>query len=108
MHGALLAAASAAGASLAPAAIAQAAAWPARPVKFVVPFPAGGATDLTGRLLAGKLAEIWGQPVVVENRPGASGMIGGEQVARAAPDGQTLLVTITTHIQNPALFAKIP
>jgi tripartite-type tricarboxylate transporter receptor subunit TctC len=82
--------------------------FPSRPVRLVVPFPAGGATDLTARLLAGKLAELWGQPVLVDNRPGASGMIGGEQVARAAPDGQTLLVTITTHIQNPALFAKIP
>ena len=86
----------------------QASGYPGRPVKLVVPFPAGGATDLTARLLAGKLAEAWGQPVVVENRPGASGMIGGEQVARATPDGLTLLVTITTHIQNPALFAKIP
>jgi len=82
--------------------------YPGRPVKLVVPFPAGGATDLTARLLAGKLAEAWNQPVLVENRPGASGMIGGEQVARATPDGLTLLVTITTHIQNPALFAKIP
>ena len=82
--------------------------FPSRPVRLVVPFPAGGATDLTARLLAGKLAELWGQPVLVDNRPGASGMIGGEQVARAVPDGQTLLVTITTHIQNPALFAKIP
>jgi tripartite-type tricarboxylate transporter receptor subunit TctC len=84
------------------------ASFPAKPVRLVVPFPAGGATDLTARLLAGKLAELWGQPVLVDNRPGASGMIGGEQVARATPDGQTLLVTITTHIQNPALFAKIP
>jgi tripartite-type tricarboxylate transporter receptor subunit TctC len=108
VRGALAAAASAAGAAVAPAAFAQVGAFPSRPVKMVVPFPAGGATDLTGRLLAGKLAELWGQPVVVENRPGASGMIGGEQVARAAPDGQTLLVTITTHIQNPALFARIP
>ena len=97
---------------LAAATLAQAqtpaSAYPGRPVKLVVPFPAGGATDLTARLLAGKLAEAWGQPVLVENRPGASGMIGGEQVARATPDGLTLLVTITTHIQNPALFAKIP
>jgi tripartite-type tricarboxylate transporter receptor subunit TctC len=108
VRGALAAAAAAGGLATTAVARAQASAWPTRPVKFVVPFPAGGATDLTGRLLAGKLAEIWGQPVVVENRPGASGMIGGEQVARAAPDGQTLLVTITTHIQNPALFAKIP
>jgi tripartite-type tricarboxylate transporter receptor subunit TctC len=108
VRGALAAAASAAGAAVAPSAFAQAGAFPSRPVRMIVPFPAGGATDLTGRLVAGKLAELWGQPVVVENRPGASGMIGGEQVARAAPDGQTLLVTITTHIQNPALFAKIP
>jgi tripartite-type tricarboxylate transporter receptor subunit TctC len=97
---------------LAAATLAQAqtpaSAYPGRPVKLVVPVPAGGATDLTARLLAGKLAEAWGQPVLVENRPGASGMIGGEQVARATPDGLTLLVTITTHIQNPALFAKIP
>ncbi|MFN5882353.1 MAG: Bug family tripartite tricarboxylate transporter substrate binding protein [Burkholderiales bacterium] len=97
---------------LAAATLAQAqtpaSAYPGRPVKLVVPFPAGGATDLTARLLAGKLAEAWNQPVLVENRPGASGMIGGEQVARATPDGLTLLVTITTHIQNPALFAKIP
>ena len=91
----------------APAAFAQAG-FPARPIKFVVPFPPGGATDLTARLLANKLQESWGQNVVVENKAGASGMIGSEQVARAAPDGYTVLVTITTHIQNPAIFAKVP
>jgi len=100
-------AAAAAGLGL-PAARAQSGSYPARPVKMVVPFPAGGATDLTARLLAGKLTEAWGQQVIVENKPGASGMIGGEQVARAPADGHTLLATITTHIQNPALFAKIP
>jgi tripartite-type tricarboxylate transporter receptor subunit TctC len=108
MRGTLAAVAGASGLVLNHQAVAQAAGFPNRPVRLVVPFPAGGATDLTGRLLASKLAELWGQPVIVENRPGASGMIGGEQVARATPDGQTLLVTITTHIQNPALFAKIP
>ncbi len=83
-------------------------AFPTKPVKFVVPFPAGGATDLTGRLLAGKMSEGWGQPVVVENRPGASGMIGTEFVARAPADGHTVLVGITTHIQNPLIYAKVP
>ena len=83
-------------------------AFPSRPIKFIVPFPPGGATDLVGRLLAAKLQESWGQTVVVENKAGASGMIGTEQVARAAPDGHTVLVAITTHVQNPAIFAKVP
>ena len=82
--------------------------FPKRPVRLIVPFPAGGATDLTARLLAGKLSEAWGQPVVVENRAGASGMIGTEMVARAPADGHTILVGITTHIQNPSLYAKVP
>ena len=84
------------------------AAFPNRPIKFIVPFPPGGATDLVGRLLANKLQESWGQNVVVENKPGASGMIGTEQVARATPDGYTVLIGITTHVQNPAIFAKVP
>lgn len=83
-------------------------AFPNRPIKFVVPFPPGGATDLVGRLLANKLQEAWGQNVVVENKPGASGMIGSEQVARAPADGYTALIAITTHVQNPAIFAKVP
>ncbi len=82
--------------------------FPNKPVKLVVAFPPGGATDLTGRLLAGKLSEIWGQSVLVENKAGASGMIGSEQVMRSPADGYTVLVTITTHIQNPAIFAKMP
>jgi tripartite-type tricarboxylate transporter receptor subunit TctC len=103
LHAGLAVAASAA----APAGFAQAA-FPSRPIKFIVPFPPGGATDLVGRLLAAKLQESWGQNVVVENKAGASGMIGTEQVARAAPDGHTVLVAITTHVQNPAIFAKVP
>lgn len=91
----------------APGSFAQAA-FPSRPIKFIVPFPPGGATDLVGRLLAAKLQESWGQTVLVENKAGASGMIGTEQVARAAPDGYTVLVAITTHVQNPAIFAKVP
>lgn len=98
---------SAATVATAPAAFGQAA-FPSRPIKFIVPYPPGGATDLVGRLLAAKLQESWGQNVVVENKAGASGMIGSAEVARAAPDGHTVLVAITTHIQNSAIFAKVP
>ncbi|OYU72224.1 MAG: ABC transporter substrate-binding protein, partial [Burkholderiales bacterium PBB5] len=103
LGGGLAAAASA----TAPSAFAQPA-FPSRPIKFIVPFTPGGATDLVGRLLAAKLQESWGQNVVVENRPGASGMIGTGEVARAPTDGHTVLVAITTHIQNSAIFAKVP
>ena len=103
LGGGLAAAASA----TAPSAFGQPA-FPSRPIKFIVPFTPGGATDLVGRLLAAKLQESWGQNVIVENRPGASGMIGTEQVARAPADGHTVLVAITTHIQNSAIFAKVP
>lgn len=80
-----------------PTAIAQAV-WPARPVKLIVPFPPAGMTDLLGRIAAEKLSAIYGQPVVVENRPGASGHLGAQQVARSSPDGYTLLLgTIGVH-----------
>jgi len=70
--------------------LASAQAWPDRPVKFVVPFPAGSATDIPARLVAEQLSRIWGQSVIVENRPGAAGALGAAEVARAAPDGYTL------------------
>ena len=98
---------SVAGVATAPGVLAQAG-FPAKPIKFIVAFPPGGATDLVGRLVANKLQESWGQTVVVENKAGASGMIGSEQVMRAPADGYTALVTITTHIQNSAIFAKVP
>jgi len=103
----LRAAVSAATVAATSGALAQAG-FPSRPIKFIVPYPPGGATDLVGRLLAAKVQEAWGQTVVVENRAGASGMIGSEQVARSAPDGYTALVGITTHIQNSAIFARVP
>ncbi|MBP0619832.1 Bug family tripartite tricarboxylate transporter substrate binding protein [Cupriavidus consociatus] len=85
-------------------AMAQAPAWPERPLRLVVPFAAGGATDLLGRLLAVGLGEKLGQPVVVENKPGASTVVGASQVAKAAPDGYTLLLAASTTLTlNPAI-----
>ena len=83
--------------------------YPNRPIRFVVPFPTGGATDVMARTLGQQLHEILGQPVVVENRVGASGAIGSEFVAKSAPDGHTVLLgTISTHGTNPAVNPKLP
>lgn len=82
--------------------------YPTQTVTMVVPFPPGAITDNIARLLSTELASVWKQPVVVENRPGASGMIGAGQVARAPKDGHTALFTITTHVQMPALQPKMP
>lgn len=83
------------------------ASWPSRPVRIVYPYPAGGTGDVLVRIIAERLSKAWSQPVVVENRPGAGGMIGTEAVARAAPDGYTLLVAITGLVQMP-IVTKAP
>ena len=83
-------------------------AYPAKPIRLVVPYPAGGGTDIMARILATQLAQSWGQPVLVDNKPGASGMLGNDIVAKAAPDGYTVLVSISAMIQSPALYAIVP
>ena len=75
---------------------------------MIVPFPPGGATDIIGRLLAAKMQAVWGQPVVVENRPGAGTVVGTDLVAKSAPDGHTLGVVVTAHMINPSLRPNMP
>jgi tripartite-type tricarboxylate transporter receptor subunit TctC len=87
---------------------AQAQSWPDRPIKLVVPYPAGGNADNTARLLATQLSARLGQQVVVDNRPGGGGTIGAAAVAKAAPDGYTLLLDATAFTVNPSLFARLP
>lgn len=82
--------------------------YPEKVIRMVVPYPAGGGTDIIGRTVANHLSQAWGVPVIVENKPGASGTIGNDVVAKAAPDGYTLLLAITAMIQAPALYAKLP
>lgn len=83
-------------------------AFPTKPVTIVAAFPPGGTVDLLSRILSQKLGEDWKQTVIVENRPGASGMIGSQHVSRAAPDGHTLMVVPITHVTNSSLFSKVP
>ncbi|MBU0589965.1 MAG: tripartite tricarboxylate transporter substrate binding protein [Gammaproteobacteria bacterium] len=84
-------------------------AWPSKPIKYVVPFPAGGTTDILARIIGPKLSAALGTPVLVDNRPGAGGVLGSDLVAKSAPDGYTILgSTISTHAINPALNPKMP
>jgi tripartite-type tricarboxylate transporter receptor subunit TctC len=82
--------------------------YPSKPVHVIISFTAGSATDIVGRVVSAKLAEYWGQPVVPENRAGAGGSIGSALVAKAAPDGYTLLINSNAHSVNPATYAKLP
>lgn len=90
------------------AAQAQPAAFPARPVKLIVPFPAGGPVDATARVLAQRLAEAWGQQVLVDNRAGAGGMVGADAAAKSSGDGHTLLMSSIHHSVLPALKPNLP
>ncbi len=96
------------GAALAPLAVRAQGAFPDHQVRIVVPYAPGGPSDIISRVLAEGLLRRWGQPVVVENRPGAGSAIGTELVARAAPDGYTLLLAATAHVMNPAVMGRLP
>jgi tripartite-type tricarboxylate transporter receptor subunit TctC len=87
---------------------APAPAYPGQPIRIVVPYPAGGATDTLARMIGSKLQEAWGQTVIVDNKPGASGLLGNDFVAKAPPDGHTVLLGITAIVQLPAMKAKMP
>src|SRR6266567_247102 len=82
--------------------------FPTRAVRLMVPFPPGGATDIIGRLVAAKMQEVWGQPVVIENKPGAGTVVGTDYVAKSAPDGHTLGMVVTAYVINPSLRPDMP
>ena len=83
--------------------------FPSKPIRIVVPFPAGGATDAAARLVATQMSEKWGQPVVVDNRAGAGGNVGSDLVAKSAPDGYTLVMGVTgSHAINTSLYSRMP
>ena len=78
--------------------------WPAKPVRFIVPYPPGGGTDVIARIVQSRLSETLGQPIVIENRGGAGGVLGTEAAAKSAPDGYTFLFTLSSHTINPLLY----
>jgi len=82
--------------------------WPSRPIKLVVPYPPGGSTDVTARVIAENLRPLLGQSVVIDNRPGAGGNIGADAVAKSAPDGYTFLMATSTHVTNMSLYRNLP
>jgi tripartite-type tricarboxylate transporter receptor subunit TctC len=87
---------------------AQAQAYPEHPVRFVVPYPPGGGTDVIARIVQGKLQTALGQNIVIDNKGGAGGSVGTDIVAKAQPDGYTVLFTLNSHTVNPAIYAKLP
>ena len=93
--------------AVAPAAHAQGA-YPDKPIRFIVPYPPGGGTDVIARIVQERFAQILGQPIVIDNRGGAAGSLGTEVAAKAAPDGYTVLFTLSSHTINPAIYAHLP
>ena len=108
MKARLSAAALAAAASFLFMPLAQAQSWPAKPVRVVIPWPPGGSNDVVGRVVLQKVSESLGQQFIVDNRPGAAGSIGSDVVAKAPPDGYTLMVHSTTHVGNAHVYKKLP
>jgi tripartite-type tricarboxylate transporter receptor subunit TctC len=83
--------------------------YPAKPIRIVIPYPPGGGTDVTARMLAPHLTERWGRPVIVDSRPGGAAMIGADIVAKSAPDGYTILLSVSPEMAlNTALFKRMP
>ena len=105
---AFVSAAVAAGIFFGPGAVALAQTYPSKPVRIVVPYAAGGGTDIISRQLAQKLSEAWGQSVVVENKPGANGIVGTELVLKSPPDGHNLVVVVGAHVINASLQKSMP
>jgi tripartite-type tricarboxylate transporter receptor subunit TctC len=97
-----------AAALVAGSALAQQAAWPSKPIKMVVPFTAGSVTDIIARTVGDSMGKSLGQPVIIENKPGAGGTIGAAQVAKSEPDGYTLLIHSSGHALNPAIYPNLP
>lgn len=96
------------GSLLAPGAVQAQATYPDKPIRFLVPYPPGGGTDVIARIVQPRLQAVLGQPIVIENRGGAGGSVGTDVVAKAAPDGYTVLFTLSSHTINPAIFPKLP
>ncbi|MEY2802952.1 MAG: hypothetical protein RL657_288 [Pseudomonadota bacterium] len=82
--------------------------WPNKPVKVIITFTAGSSTDIVGRVVTQRLSELWGQPVIVDNKPGAGGSIGSALVAKSPADGYTILINSNAHAVNPAIYASLP
>ncbi|UUZ71177.1 hypothetical protein LP415_18800 [Polaromonas sp. P1(28)-8] len=87
---------------------AMAQSYPNKPIRFIVPYPPGGGTDIVVRLVAAKMAQNMGQPVIIDNKPGASTIIGTDLLAKAAPDGYTIGLITDSHAINPTFFPKLP
>jgi tripartite-type tricarboxylate transporter receptor subunit TctC len=98
----------AAGACLAPFAAQAQTAYPDKPVRFIVPYPPGGGTDVIARIVQERFQQTLGQPIVIENRGGAAGSLGSDLAAKSAPDGYTVLFTLSSHTINPAIYPKLP
>jgi tripartite-type tricarboxylate transporter receptor subunit TctC len=95
--------------ALQPCANSHAQAYPSKPIRYIIPFPPGGGQDLVGRALAPRLAEGFGQQVLIDNRPGGGTILGAERAARSAPDGYTIFMGSNTSLSiNPNLHAKLP
>ncbi len=82
--------------------------YPDKPIRFVVPYPPGGGTDVIARIVQGKFQQVLGQPIIIDNRAGGGGSLGTDVVAKAAPDGYSVLFTLSSHTINPAIFPKLP